>query len=86
MNEHRIEPLTTTEKLAKRDAERALLGEIGALSRRLRELRATSARPESVQVKALEGESRAKWQELRLLRAGPMNEGPSAPERRGHYR
>jgi hypothetical protein len=37
------------------------------------------------QIKALEGQSRAKWNELRLMRAGPTDVDLHAPRSRSHY-
>ncbi len=67
--------------------ERALLREIGEISNRVRELRRGDGRHDPVQIKALEGESRSKWEELRLLRAGPVtiDMDMGAPRRRGLY-
>ena len=64
--------------------EAALLREIGVLSDRVRELR-RSDRHDPVQIKALEGQSRSKWEELRLLRAGPVTVDLASPRRRGLY-
>lgn len=65
--------------------ERRLLAEIGGISARVRELRA-SPRGDSAQLKSLEAQSRQKWEELRALRAGPVNQELPAPNLRGHYR
>ncbi len=65
--------------------ERRLLREIGALSDRVRELRRTDGRFDGTQIKALEGQSRVKWEELRLLRAGPTMTDSTSPRRRGLY-
>lgn len=53
-------------------AERRLLAELGSLSDRIRTLRAESD-PSTVQIKPLEAQASLKWQELRMLRAGPVN-------------
>ncbi len=66
-----------------REAE--ILREIGALFDRVRALRQPAGRLDGVQIKALEGQSRAKWEELRLLRAGPAVADLSSPRRRGLY-
>ncbi len=66
-------------------AERRLLVELGALSDRIRVLRAERD-PGAVQIKPLEAQARLKWQELRLLRAGPINSEPFPPDGRSHYR
>ena len=67
--------------------ERALLREIGEISNRVRELRRGDGRHDPAQIKALEGESRSKWEELRLLRAGPVtiDMDMGSPRRRGLY-
>lgn len=62
--------------------ERRLLGEIGVLSDRLRALRAT-ARPDSSEIRPIEAQMSLKWQELRLLRAGPINAEAQPTFRRG---
>lgn len=64
--------------------EAALLREIGLLSDRVRELR-RSDHNDPAQIKALEGQSRSKWEELRLLRAGPVTIDAASPRRRGLY-
>ena len=51
--------------------ETQLLREITGLSDRVRDLRARSAMANGTKIKALEQESRAKWAELRALRAAP---------------
>lgn len=53
-------------------AERRLLSELGTLSARLRALRA-GVRPDSREIRPLEAQVSLKWQELRSLRAGPIN-------------
>ena len=50
--------------------EGGLLREIGGLHDRVRALRQAPHR-DSIQIKALEGEARSKWEELRRLRAEP---------------
>ncbi len=67
--------------------ENALLREIGELSNRVRELRRGDGRHDPAQIKALEGQSRSKWEELRLLRAGPVtiDMDMGSPRRRGLY-
>lgn len=59
------------------DRETQLLREIGALSDRVRALRAQSAAANGSQIKAVELESRSKWAELRALRATPNGVPPS---------
>lgn len=66
-------------------AERRLLAELGALSDRIRVLRA-GREPSAVQIKPLEAQASLKWQELRLLRAGPVNSELFPVESRSHYR
>ena len=66
-----------------REAE--LLKEIGVLTDRVREMRRPESPMDGLQIKALEGESRSKWEELRLLRAGPVELDNSSPRRRGMY-
>jgi hypothetical protein len=63
--------------------ERRLLGELGVLSDRLRALRATE-RPHASDIRPVEAQMSLKWQELRSLRAGPLNaEAPPASHRSG---
>ena len=65
--------------------ETEILQEIGALFERVRALRQPAGRLDGAQIKALEGQSRAKWEELRLLRAGPAVADITSPRRRGLY-
>ena len=65
--------------------EMAILREIGVLSDRVRALRRPDGRLDGSQIKALEGQSRSKWEELRLLRAGSVVMDTSSPRRRGLY-
>jgi hypothetical protein len=66
-------------------AERRLLADLGALSDRIRVLRA-EGHPNGVQIRPLEAQASLKWQELRLLRAGSINVDLFArPEPRSHY-
>ena len=67
------------------ERERPILTDIGALSDRLRQLRA-SPRLDTTQVRALEAQARLKWEELRAMRAGPANGELPRPDSRGHYR
>lgn len=67
------------------ERERRLLTEIGGLSDRIRALRGTGA-SNGTQIRALEAQSRAKWEELRLLRAGSVNLDLPAPNLGGLYR
>jgi hypothetical protein len=67
-------------------AERRLLAELGALSDRIRVLRA-QGHPNGAQIKPLEAQTSLKWQELRSLRAGPINLEPfGGAKPRSHYR
>lgn len=63
------------------DRESELLKEIGALSDRVRGLRAASAAANGPQIKALEAQSRSKWEELRARRATPDGVPPSTTGR-----
>ena len=72
-------------KVAISPRETEILREIGALSDRVRALRRPEGRPDGSQIKALEGQSRSKWEELRLLRAGSVVIDSSSPRRRGLY-
>jgi hypothetical protein len=51
--------------------EAGLLDEIAALAQHVRRLRCDAC-ANSVQIKAAEGQSRVKWDQLRLLRAGSL--------------
>lgn len=73
------------EQIGVREREIGLLREIGAISDRVRELRKPEGRLDGTQIKALEAQSRAKWEELRLLRAGPVTSELTSPRRRGLY-
>jgi len=66
-------------------AERRLLAELGALSDRIRALRA-GPHPDGAKIRPLEAQTSLKWQELRLLRAGPINSELFPAEPRSHYR
>lgn len=68
------------------ERESGLLREIGSLSDRLRELRRTGAAKNAPQIRALEGQSRDKWIELRTLRATPANLEPPTSRGGGLYR
>ena len=67
------------------DRQQRLLREIGGLSDQVRELRLTGADRNSTKIKALEVQSRAKWQELRMLRAGATAVDPSSRAGGGRY-
>lgn len=62
--------------------ERRLLVEIGELSDRLRALRA-GPRPDPNEMRPIEAQMSLKWQQLRLLRAGPINTEAQPTFRRG---
>lgn len=68
------------------DLERTLLREIDELSGRVRKLRSTGVVHDATAIKALEAQARAKWEQLRSLRAGAMNEAPPKPRHGGLYR
>lgn len=69
------------------DLERRLIDDIGGIADRVRELRRTGGTSyDGGQIKALEVQSRAKWEELRSLRAGPVNLDPPAPTNRSNRR
>jgi hypothetical protein len=73
------------EQVGIHEREVALLREIGAISDRVREMRRPDGHLDGAQIKALEAQSRAKWEELRLLRAGPVTAELTSPRRRGLY-
>ncbi len=66
------------------DRERGLLGEIGGLADRVRDLRRTDARSNKAQIKDLTGDLRVKWDEMRALRA-PVVSGDVSRRYHGHY-
>ena len=67
-------------------AEQRLLAELGVLSDRIRAFRA-EGHPNGLQIKTLEAQQSLKWQELRSLRAGPINlESFGSPQSRGYRR
>lgn len=66
------------------DRERGLLGEIGGLADRVRDLRRTNARGNKAQIKVLTVDLRAKWNEMRALRAPPVS-GDVSRRYHGHY-
>ena len=65
-------------------SERRLLVELGALSDRIRVLRAERG-PNAVRINPLEAQASLKWQELRLLRADLINLEVAPRVQRGHY-
>lgn len=74
------------EKMPADDSEQAILRGIDGLAERVRALRATGVVHDAAAIKALEGQARAKWDELRLLRAGPVAGELPKPRAGGHYR
>jgi hypothetical protein len=74
------------EKMPADGPEQALLRGIDGLAQRVRALRATGAVHDGAAIKALEGQVRAKWDELRLLRAGPVTGELPKPHAGGLYR
>ena len=62
--------------------EGRLLGDVGVLAQRLRTLRSATPRPDASQIDAVEAQISLKWQQLRLLRAGPVNAEAHWPARR----
>jgi hypothetical protein len=66
--------------------EAQLLREVGSIYDKVRALRVKDAGRHGPQIKALETESRLKWEQLRALRAGPaMGEMPQPENRRSLY-
>ena len=66
-------------------AERRLLADLGALSDRIRALRA-GRHPNGGEIRPLEAQTSLKWQELRLLRAGSINSEVFPTDSHSHYR
>jgi hypothetical protein len=56
--------------------EQRLLREIGNLADRVRELRSGPAPHDHTAIKALEEQSRSKWQQLRSARGGTISQEP----------
>ena len=67
-------------------SERQILGEIAEIATRLKRLRGAPAAVDRAQIDALEQQSRAKWNEVRLLRAGPQVAGSDDTRSRSLYR
>lgn len=65
--------------------EQRLLSELGILADRIRALR-TEGRRNAEKITPLEAQTSLKWQQLRLLRAGPVNAEAIAPSTRSVYR
>jgi hypothetical protein len=61
--------------------EAQLLREVGGISDRIRALREKNAGRHGPQIKALEAESRIKWEQLRSLRAAPVTGEPELSRR-----
>jgi hypothetical protein len=63
------------------ETERRLLIDIGKIADKVRAIRSPGMVHDPSQIKALEAQSRAKWEQLRSLRAGPVNHElpPPAP-------
>ncbi|MEX2226290.1 MAG: hypothetical protein WEB52_07575 [Dehalococcoidia bacterium] len=59
--------------MATTPSEQALLKEIAALAARVRALRKPGVRQDGREIQGLEAQSRAKWGELRSLRAGAVD-------------
>lgn len=55
------------------DAEQRLIAEISKLANDIRELRQPGARRDGPSLQTLEAQSRTKWDELRVVRAGPVD-------------
>jgi hypothetical protein len=68
------------------ESEQTLLNEIAKLADRVRAMRAPGSRSEPHEIRALEDQSRSKWQQLRVLRAGPVNNEPPLPRERSSRR
>lgn len=66
------------------DSEQRLLVEIGKIADRVRALRVPGVVHDGSQIKALETQSRAKWEQLRSLRAGPINPDLPPPTNRSN--
>jgi hypothetical protein len=68
----------------RRGDEHRLLTEITQMADRIRGLRGANAMANEPQIKSLTEGLRAKWSELRAMRAGPVTGGDEI-RRRGHY-
>ena len=68
------------------EPELQLLRDLEAISDRIRGLRARDAGSHGVQLKALEAESRLKWEQLRAQRAGPFTGDRTPQNGRSLYR
>ena len=65
--------------------ELALLRELGTIAIRIRALRAHDAGHHITQVKALEAQVRLKWDEMRALRAAPVDDVPGYLGAEGYH-
>jgi len=63
------------------DAEQRILKDITKLANRMRAMRGAGTRYDAQAIRQLEEQSRAKWNELRALRAGPSNAEPPGRHR-----
>lgn len=68
------------------ESEQKLLSDIAGIADKVRAMRRPGARYEASEIRALEDQSRTKWQELRMLRAGPVNSEPPLPRERSSRR
>ncbi len=66
--------------------QQRIINDIGAIADRVRAIRAPGMDHDGGQIKALEAQSRSKWDELRALRAGPINIDLPAPSNRSNRR
>lgn len=69
-----------------RDEQHRILREIGGMADHVRQLRQRDAVRNSAEIRALTGELRSKWDELRVLRAPPVGDDLSTRRRGGLYR
>ena len=72
--------------MATNETERRLLADIGRIADRVRAIRGPGVYHDGAAIKALETESRAKWEQLRTLRAGPINPDLPPPTNRSNRR
>jgi hypothetical protein len=66
--------------------QKRLIDDIGRIADRVRAIRAPGMDHDGGQIKALEAQSRTKWEQLRALRAGPINTDLPAPSNRSNRR
>ena len=67
------------------NGERQLLSDIRRIADNIRSLRGKGGRPKDGEIKLLEQQARMKWEQVRRLRAGSVN-NEAWPERRSLYR